>query len=192
MSDQQQKVENLLSKVLTELKLDLTHPSLKDTPKRIAKMFCEEIFSSLCEKIPALTKFPNENCTEMILFDNIPFTSTCEHHFVFFSGRAFFLYIPNDWLVGASKVARLIDYFCKKPQIQERLSSEIINHFCREIQPKGAMLVMRGVHECMSHRGVKTGDGAGMTTSAIYGDFAKPEVRAEATNLIQISILDRR
>ncbi len=155
-------------------------------------MYCDEIFSSLNQEPPELTKFPNENCTEMILFDNIPFTSTCEHHLIFFSGRAFFLYIPDEWIIGASKVARLIDYFCKKPQIQERLSSEIINYFCDKIKPKGAMLVMRGVHGCMSHRGVKTGDEAGMTSSAIYGTFVQPEVRAEATSLIQIAIADRR
>lgn len=189
----QKLTEELLSRVLSEgLGLNLESPSLKDTPKRLAKMYCTEMFSSLQEAQPVLTVFPNEGISEMILFDNIPYVSVCEHHFVFFSGRAFFLYISDEWIVGASKVARLIDYCSKKPQIQERLTQEVLDRFCCVVQPKGAMLVMRGVHGCMSCRGVKTGTDAGMITSALHGAFTLPEVRAEGMALIQMSLIDRK
>ncbi|OHD13017.1 MAG: hypothetical protein A2Z96_01260 [Spirochaetes bacterium GWB1_48_6] len=189
----QKLTEELLSKVLSEgLKLDLTDSNLKDTPRRIAKMYCEEVFSSLTKPPPELTTFPNEGISEMILLDNIPYVSWCEHHFIAFSGRAFFAYIPNERIVGASKVARLIDYYSKRPQIQERLTQSIIDHFCYRIKPLGAMLVMRGIHGCMSHRGVKTGDEAGMITSALFGSFKLPEVRAEGMALIQMSLVDRK
>jgi len=189
----QKLTEELLSRVLSEgLGLDLTDPNLKDTPRRIAKMYCQDIFSSLTEEPPELTSFPNEGISEMILLDNIPYVSWCEHHFVAFSGRAFFAYLPNELIVGASKVARLINHLSKRPQIQERLTQNIIDHFCSRIEPLGAMLVMRGIHGCMSHRGVKTGDEAGMITSALHGVFKQPEVRAEGMALIHMALMDRK
>jgi len=171
---------------------DLENPDIKDTPKRMAKMFCNEMFASIDSEPPELTSFKNPGCNEMILLDNIPFCSTCEHHLVFFSGRAHFLYIPNELIVGASKIARLIDYFCKRPQIQERLTKNVLDYFCEKIKPKGAMLVMRGVHQCMSLRGVKTGPDAGMVTSALYGAFSENKAtRDEAMGLINFAMLDK-
>ena len=189
----QKLTEELLSRVLSEgLGLDLRDPNFKDTPKRIAKMYCEEIFSSLNETLPELTVFPNEGISEMILLDNIPYISCCQHHFVFFSGRAFFAYISDKLIVGASKVARLINYYAKMPQIQERLTKNILDYFVEAVKPLGAMLVMRGMHGCMACRGVKTGSDAGMITSALYGAFKEPEVRAEGMALIHMSLMDRK
>lgn len=181
-----------MSDILTELDLDTTNPSLRDTAKRISKMYTEEIFSSLNAKPPSFTTFPNEGYDEIIMLDNIPFTSVCEHHFVFFSGHAFFLYVPDKKIIGASKVARMINFFSNKPQIQERLTQEIIDHFCLVVEPKGAMLVMRGIHGCMAHRGVKTGLEAGMMTSAVRGVFkSDPSTKAEGLELIRMSMMDR-
>jgi len=167
--------------------LDANSPGLKDTPARIAKLYCDEIFSSLKEESPDLTTFPNEGYNEIIMLDNIPFCSSCEHHLIFFYGVAHFLYIPDQLLVGASKVARLIDYCCKQPQIQERLTMEILNHFCGTVKPAGAMFVMRGIHGCMSLRGVKTGGDAGMMTSALYGSFKEPHMEEKGLSLIALS-----
>ena len=94
--------------------------------------------------------------------------------------------------MGASKVTRLIDYYSKLPQIQERLTQDVLDHFVETIQPLGAMCVMRGVHSCMACRGVKTGSDAGMITSALYGTFKQPEVRAEGMALIHMSLMDRK
>lgn len=139
-----------------------------------------------------MTVFPNEGYDEIIMMDNIPFVSTCEHHFVFFTGRAYFLYVPDKFIVGASKIARLIDYHCKKPQIQERLTTVVLNQFCDVVKPKGAMFVMRGVHGCMSNRGVKTGVDAGMMTSALYGAFKEPHMEEKGLKLINLAMIDRR
>jgi GTP cyclohydrolase I len=161
-------------------------PNLKDTPDRIARMW-REFFPST-RSFPALNCFPNDfDYDEIIMLDNIPFTSVCSHHFQNFSGKAWFLYLPDKTVIGASKVKRLIDYYCKEPQLQERLSMQIMNKFVEEVEPQGAMLVMRAVHMCMACRGVETGFGAGMTTSVSNGVFRQLEVRTEALNLIRIS-----
>lgn len=193
MSNQKETLANLMSQFLSKLNLNLDNPSLKDTPKRVAKMYCDELFSSLQNPAPDITVFPNEGYNEIILLDNIPFVSNCEHHLVFFTGRAWFAYIPDKWLVGASKIARLIDYHSKKPQLQERLTRDVLDDFCCQVLPLGAMIVMRGTHGCMAYRGVKTGEDAGMMTSAVYGVFATdPSTKAEGLNLIQMSMTARR
>ena len=161
-------------------------PNLKDTPNRIARMWRE--FFPYHRDFPALTAFPNDfDYDEIIMMDNIPFTSTCSHHFVPFSGKAWLLYLPNKKVIGDSKVKRLIDYYCKEPQLQERLSMQIMNKFVEEIEPHGAMLVMRAIHMCSACRGVETGFSSGMTTSVSKGVFRQLEVRLEAFSLIRIS-----
>jgi GTP cyclohydrolase I len=200
----------LMRKVLRDgLGLDLTDPNLEGTPERIAKMYCRELFSGLRESPPKITMFPNtDDYDELILMDNIPFVSVCSHHFLPFQGLAWFLYIPNEYrinlgtelvdldaptcegeLCGASKMARLINYYSARPQLQERLTKQILEHFVKEVKPLGAMLVMRAVHGCMSCRGVKTGNGTGMMTSKVYGSLKEnPSTKNEALQLINISI----
>lgn len=193
----QEVVEDCVRLMLKEgLGLDLSDPNLKDTPKRVAKMYCQEFFSSLniINTAPVLTYFPNDgNYDEIIILDNVPYTSMCAHHFLPFSGRAWFAYLPDKRLVGASKVARVIEYFSKKPQIQETLGQEVMDYFVGRVEPKGAVLVMRGVHGCMSCRGVRTGDSAGMITSKIYGTFKTSDAaREEVMQLINLSLHDKR
>ncbi len=186
------RTKELCGALISEgLGLDLDDPNLKDTPERLAKMYHYDFISH--EEPPILTTFPNDKFDEIIMLDNIPFTSLCSHHFLPFSGLAWFLYLPNLKLVGASKIARLIQYYSKRPQLQENLSIQIMDHFCEALSPRGAMLVMRAVHGCMSCRGVRTGMNAGMVTSVTRGVFRdKSETRAEALSLIQLSISDRR
>lgn len=185
------RTKELFEDLISEgLELDLTDPNLKDTPIRLTRMY-DELIGDVSR--PVLTVFPNEGFDEIVMLDNIPFTSMCSHHFLPFSGLAWFLYLPDKLLVGASKIARLIQYYSNRPQLQENLSVQIMDHFCKEIEPKGAMLVMRGVHGCMSCRGVKTGMNAGMTTSVTRGAFRDNHItRDEALSLIQLSIADRR
>jgi len=188
------KLEGHLEGFFKELGLDLEDPNLKQTAMRMAKMFEEELFSSLKKEADfKVTTFPNDReYDEMIMLDNIPFVSICSHHFVFFSGRAWLLYMPDKKLVGASKIARLIEFFSKKPQLQENLTQEVIDTFMRLVSPKGAMLVMRATHQCMANRGVRTGPFAGMTTSAVRGVFKdNPIIKSEALHLIKLSVEDR-
>ncbi len=185
------QTKKLFEALISEgLELDPIDPNLKDTPARLAKMYSELINY---ENPPILTVFPNEGFDEIIMLDNIPFTSLCSHHFLPFSGLAWFAYLPDKVLIGASKIARLIQYYSKRPQLQENLGIQIVDHFCREIEPKGIMLVMRAVHGCMSCRGVKTGMNAGMMTSITRGVFRdEMNSRNEVLQLIKISVADRR
>jgi GTP cyclohydrolase I len=173
------------------LGLDLTDSNLKDTPDRIARTYCREFFAGLNpDNTLKISSFPNnKNYDEIIMLDNIPFVSMCSHHFLPFPGLAWFLYIPDDTLIGASKPARAIEFFSKLPQLQENIASQVVDHFMEEIKPKGVMLVMRAVHNCMSCRGVKSGQNAGMVTSITRGCFRENlSTRTEALSLIQLSL----
>jgi len=167
-------------------------PNLKNTPDRLMRMYCNEFFRNVDQDPKEIASFPNEGYDEIIMLDNITFTSICSHHFLPFQGHAWLLYIPDASLVGASKPVRIIDFFSRKPQLQERLCMDVINHFVQGVKPKGAMLVMRAGHGCMTCRGVNVESISGMTTSAIYGAFKEQTVRNEGLDLIKISIMDRR
>jgi GTP cyclohydrolase IA len=188
------KAEALFKKLMEQgLGLDLTDPNLVDTPKRFVKMIATEFMANAStnedELINIVKSFPNEKkFDEIIMLDNIPFVSTCSHHLLPFPGVAWLLYVPDKKLMGASKAARIINFFSKKLQLQENLSTEVINAVMTHIEPLGAMLVMRAVHGCMSCRGVKTGSDAGMTTSATRGCFRdNMDTRIEALELIKLS-----
>jgi GTP cyclohydrolase I len=181
---------HLREMMIKGLGLDLSDPNLKDTPDRIARAYCREFFAGLNEdKLPKVTTFPNkDNYNEIIMLDNIPFISMCSHHFLPFQGLAWFLYIPKRKLIGASKINRIIQYFAAKPQIQEKLSKEIMDFFIKKMDPLGAMLIMRAVHGCMSCRGVRQGLEGGMVTSAVYGSFHDNIItRNEGLDLIKLS-----
>jgi GTP cyclohydrolase I len=191
----QQILEDTVESFLKKLGLNLSDPNLMDTPKRLVKMYQNEFLFNINKKPKNLiTSFPNEkHYDEIIVMDNIPFTSLCSHHLLPFSGLAWWLYIPRDNLIGASKPARILEFFSKKPQLQENLASEVVNYFVQETNPLGVMLVMRATHHCMSCRGVKTGENAGMITSITYGLFRENiETRNEGLALIQLSVALRR
>lgn len=175
------------------LGLDLRDPNLQGTPERIAKMYVNEFMSSQeCpEGFCNLTSFPNdEGYDEIIVLDRIHFTSLCSHHFLPFSGLAWLAYIPRDLLAGASKPSRLIEFYSRKPQLQERLVHEVITTFDKTISPQGTFLLMRGIHGCMSSRGANQFGGAGMTTSAASGVFKNDlKAKMEALDLIKISLM---
>jgi len=186
----QAKIEQYFSLLMSEgLGLDLSDPNLKDTPKRVAKMYVNEFFSSLGKEFTDFKVFPNtKKYDEIILSDNIHFVSMCPHHFLPFTGLAWVLYIHRDWLIGASKMARLVEHCASRPQLQEDLGCEIMDVLENRMDPIGSMIVMRATHGCMSCRGVKQYGKAGLTTSVIRGNFFKDSVKQEGLKLIELSL----
>jgi len=179
------------------LGLDLTNPGLLETPERIARMFCEELFNSEDVK---LTTFDNEGVfenkeefDEIILFDAIPVSSMCEHHVLPFSGLAYFMYIPDKLIVGASKPARLFKKYSTRLQLQERIGKQVLKEFTDVVKPLGVMIVYHSVHACMSCRGIKQTTGGGMTISLTWGVFRDDSAaRIEGLALVQIAQKERR
>jgi len=166
---------------------DLAREGLLDTPTRVADMY-EEIFAGI-EQDPAehFSVTFNEGHQEMVLVRDIPLYSVCEHHLVPFIGRAHVAYVPgkSGAICGLSKLARVVDVFAKRPQVQERLTSQIADKIVQYLKPAGVIVVIEAEHLCMSMRGVKK-PGAITTTSAVRGIFAtNVATRAEALSLIK-------
>ena len=165
---------------------DPQREGLLDTPRRVAEMF-EEIFAGL-EQDPAehFKVMFNEDHREMILVRDIPLYSMCEHHLVPFIGKAHIAYIPgkDGRICGLSKLARLVDVFARRPQVQERLTSQIAEEIVKHLDPAGVIVVVEAEHLCMSMRGVRK-PGTTTTTSAVRGVFqTSAATRAEALALI--------
>jgi GTP cyclohydrolase I len=166
--------EAIVNKLLTWLQLDTTHPDLQDTPKRIAKMYLE-LFEGLYNDEPKITVFDNtENYHDMIIVKDIDFSSVCAHHFLPFVGKAHIGYIPNGKYIGLSKLARVVDFYAKRPQVQERLTAQIANALFDMLNCQGLIIIMEAQHECMTVRGVKKANSI-TTTSAIRGRIDKNE-----------------
>ncbi|MBI4217003.1 MAG: GTP cyclohydrolase I FolE [Chloroflexi bacterium] len=164
---------------------DPTREGLVDTPQRIAEMYVE-LFSGL-EMDPAqeLSVGFEEGHNEMVILKDIPFYSMCEHHFLPFYGVAHVGYIPNGRVVGASKVARAVEILARRPQLQERLTTQIADSILRALQPKGVAVVIQAEHLCMTMRGIKK-PGSNVITSATRGLFrARSVTRAEFLSLLQ-------
>jgi GTP cyclohydrolase I len=160
-------------------------PNLDDTDRRVAKMYLD-IFSGLDEGTkPKLTTFPNdERYTAMVMEKEIPFYSMCAHHLVPFYGHGHIAYIPNERIVGLSKLPRLLDFFARRPQIQERLTEQVASVLEEELRPQGVMVVIEARHLCVEMRGVKK-PGAVTVTSAIRGIFMDKAVREEFLDLLR-------
>lgn len=153
--------------------------SLQNTPKRI-KRFMEEWERN---KEFNFTTFDNPNYDQMVILKDIDFYSLCEHHLLPFYGKAHIGYIPDKKICGISKLARVVDKFASKPQLQERLTQEIADFIEEKLQPQGVMVVIEGIHLCMRMRGVKKPNSV-MVTSAIKGVFKKQDAREEFLRLI--------
>ena len=159
-------------------------PNLVDTDFRVAKMYLD-IFSGLDEGTkPQLTTFPNEeHYTAMVMEKEIPFYSMCAHHFVPFYGHGHIAYVPNERIVGLSKLPRLLEFFARRPQLQERLTEQVASLLDEELKPQGVMVVVEARHLCVEMRGVKK-PGAVTVTSAIRGIFHNRPVREEFLDLL--------
>lgn len=181
-----EKVEAGVKLLLEGMGEDPTREGLLETPRRVADMF-EEIFAGL-DQDPAehFKVMFNEDHREMILVRDIPLYSMCEHHLVPFIGKAHIAYIPgkDGRICGLSKLARVVDVFARRPQVQERLTSQIAEEIVKHLDPAGVIVVIEAEHLCMSMRGVRK-PGTTTTTSAVRGVFqSSPATRAEALALI--------
>jgi GTP cyclohydrolase IA len=185
---QQGKIETVAGHVrgiLTALGLDLGDPNLAETDVRVAKMYIE-MFHGLAEGAePKVTTFPNEEgYSHMVMEKQIPFYSMCAHHLVPFYGHAHIAYIPRESILGLSKFARILEFYAKRPQLQERLTEQVVTYLEEKLQPLGAMVVIEARHLCVEMRGVKK-PGALTVTSALRGIFHQKPVREEFLDLLR-------
>jgi GTP cyclohydrolase I len=171
--------------ILLELGLDLEDPNLRETDHRVAKMYLE-MFSGLAQGArPTVTCFPNdEGYSSMVMERDIPFYSLCAHHLVPFYGHAHLAYVPDKKIVGLSKLARILEFYAKRPQLQERLTEQVVTFLVEELEPLGAMVVVQARHLCVEMRGVKK-PGAVTVTSAIRGIFHERPIREEFLDLLR-------
>lgn len=188
--DQKDKLNNLFSQALTTLGLDLSDDSLRDTPRRMAKMWIDEIFYGLKPRnFPKLTTVENKmKYDELVIEKDINVQSNCEHHFVVIDGKAYVGYIPKDNVIGLSKINRIVEYFAKRPQIQERLTEQIHATLSYLLKTDDVAVIIDGAHYCVKSRGVE--DTCSSTiTSRMSGRFRdeKCGLRREFLELIKLN-----
>ncbi|MCM8785888.1 MAG: GTP cyclohydrolase I FolE [Candidatus Omnitrophica bacterium] len=182
------KIEKGMELIIEALGENINKKKLKDTPKRVAKMYAE-IFSGIdVDPEKVLGKVFKEDYNELVLIKDINFYSICEHHFLPFFGKAHVAYLPDgNNVVGISKIARLIDVLSKRPQLQERMTNQIVDIIMNVLTPQGAMAIVEAEHMCMIMRGIKK-PGTKIVTSAMRGIFLRDlRTRTEALNLISPS-----
>lgn len=180
------KIEKGVRLIIEGIGEDPERPGLKSTPTRMAALY-EEIFSGITAKTEELLKpIEGESHDEMIMIRDIPFYSVCEHHFLPFIGKAHIAYIPGAGkIVGISSLARALEVLAKRPQVQERLTAQLVDLIVSRLKPKGAMVVIDAEHLCMSMRGVKK-PGSRVVTSAVRGIFrSKESTRMEMLELVR-------
>lgn len=181
----QPRIQRAVREILAAIGEDPDRDGLVETPKRVAQAYAE-FFAGLHQDPAEIlsTTFEIDH-EELVLVKDIPFYSTCEHHLVPFHGSAHIGYIPSaeGRVTGLSKLARLVEVFARRPQVQERLTTQIVEALMTHLQPKGAIVVIECEHMCMSMRGVRK-PGAKTVTSAVRGQVRDPATRAEAMSLI--------
>lgn len=169
-----EKIEQGVRLILEGIGENPEREGLLETPDRIARMY-EEIFSGLgCDAREPLAKTFTAQNNEMVIEKDIVFYSTCEHHFMPFYGKAHVAYIPNGKVVGLSKLARTVEVYAKRPQLQEQLTAQIADALMEFLQPQGAMVMIEAEHTCMTMRGVKK-PGSKTVTFVCRGTFEENE-----------------
>lgn len=179
-------IEERFSDIMEILGLDLDDDSLCDTPKRVAKMYVNELFWGLDPgNFPKCTVIENKmGYDEMVLERNIQVMSNCEHHFLPIEGKAHVAYIPKNKVLGLSKMNRIVEYFSRRPQVQERLAEQIYWALVYILQTEDVAVVLEGEHFCVKMRGISDPD-SDTVTSKLGGAFRnEPELRAELMSLI--------
>jgi GTP cyclohydrolase I len=183
--EKKSKIAVLFSEIMDVLGLDLTDDSLKGTPDRVAKMYIEEIFSGLNpNNKPKVALFDNKyQYHQMLVEKNITFYSNCEHHFVPIIGKAHVAYISSGKVIGLSKLNRIVQYFAKRPQVQERLTNQIANELKTILDTENVAIIIDAKHLCVSSRGIK--DDTSSTVTSFYGGvFNTPDKINELLNHI--------
>ena len=178
-------VERAIRDLLIGIGEDPDRDGLRDTPARVARAYAEMFGGLHMSAEDVLTTTFDLGHDEMVIVRDIPMYSTCEHHLVPFHGHAHIGYIPNEngRITGLSKLARLVDLYARRPQVQERLTTQVADALERVLEPRGAIVVIEAEHLCMSMRGVRK-PGSKTTTSAVRGALHNPATRAEAMSLI--------
>ena len=178
------RIRGFFSEIVATLGLDLTDDSLAETPHRIAKMYVDEIFSGLdYSNFPKIAVIENKmQVDEMVKVSNIDLTSTCEHHFVTIDGRATVAYIPNDKIIGLSKINRIVGFFAQRPQVQERLTQQVLIALQTLLETDNVAVSITATHYCVKSRGVKDVN-SDTSTTALGGIFkSNVHTRAEFFN----------
>lgn len=178
-------IEDLFEQIMITMGLDLKDDSLKGTPHRVAKMYVKEIFSGLNpDNKPLLRSFENKYKYKGIVVEkNISFSSTCEHHFVPIIGSAHVAYIPNGNVIGLSKLNRIVDYFARRPQVQERMNKQILNELQEALGTQDVAVIIEAKHFCVHARGIRDINST-TTTSEFGGKFLDTETRKELMTYI--------
>jgi GTP cyclohydrolase IA len=183
------RIERAVREVLLAVGEDPDRDGLRDTPARVARALSEQFAGLNLEPADVLTTVFDADHEEMVLVRDIEMYSTCEHHLVPFFGRAHVGYIPNEkgQITGLSKLARLVDLYARRPQVQERMTSQIADAMMQTLEPRGVIVIIEAEHLCMSMRGVRK-PGAKTVTSAVRGSF----LSSETTRLEAMSLLTNR
>ncbi len=184
-----EKIQADFANIMHTLGLDMTDDSLKGTPKRVAKMFVNEIFGGLNpENEPKASTFENKyQYNEMLVEKNIVVYSTCEHHFLPIVGKAHVAYMSNGDVVGLSKINRIVEFYSKRPQVQERLTMQIVKHMQKVMGTDDVACIIDAKHLCVNSRGIK--DISSSTVTAEYGGrFKDKYVKREFLNYIQLEL----
>jgi GTP cyclohydrolase IA len=173
-------IESHVSAILETLGLNIHGSNIRETPRRVAKMYVNEMFSGLDPSLkPEMTLFPNNyGYKEMLLEKDITFYSYCEHHLIPFYGKAHIAYFPIQYVVGLSKLNRLVKYVAKKPQVQERLTVEICLELKKALQTEDVAVVLEATHLCIASRGVEDVNSV-TKTSCFSGKFEEREIKNE-------------
>jgi GTP cyclohydrolase I len=183
----QERAEKAVRELLLACGEDPDRPGLMDTPARVARAYREMFAGLYTEPDEVLDRTFDESHQELVLVTDIPMYSSCEHHLLPFHGVAHVGYIPNEQgrVTGLSKLGRLVDLYARRPQVQERLTSQVADALQRKLDPRGVIVVIEAEHLCMSMRGIRKA-GARTTTSAVRGQFQSSAAsRAEALDLIK-------
>lgn len=179
-----QRIEAAVREILIAIGENPDREGLVETPSRVARMY-EEIFGGLEDDPTRHLKLFDESSEEMVVVRDIPLYSMCEHHLIPFLGKAHIAYIPSDGrVIGLSKLARIVDCFARRPQLQERLTSQVADFLYENLQPMGVAVVIEAEHLCMTMRGARA-SGAKTMTSALRGTMrSNAKTRAEAMSLL--------
>ena len=189
--DRKEKIEVIeahFNGIMRALGLDLNDDSLMDTPKRVAKMYVNEIFWGLdYDAFPKCTTVANKmNYDEMVVERNVNVQSNCEHHFVIIDGLATVAYVPNEKVLGLSKINRIVEYFSKRPQIQERLTEQVFHALCYILETDNVAVMIDAQHYCVKSRGVEDTGSSTVTTKLGGGFKTDAAARAEFLSIARM------
>ena len=185
--EKKEKISDLFAQIMEVMGLDLTDDSLKGTPKRVAKMYIDEIFSGLNPaNKPKIALFDNKyQYNQMLVEKNIQFYSNCEHHFVPIFGKVHVAYVSSGKVIGLSKINRIVQYFANRPQVQERLTNQIARELATVLETEDIAVIIDAKHLCVASRGIKD-DSSATVTSYYGGAFNKPEKIVEFHNYLNL------